>query len=405
MKSVNQIRLDFPLLRQKVYGKRLVYFDNAATTQKPQSVLDAVNDVYIKYNANIHRGVHALSDMASEAYEAARETVRTFINASGKQEIVFTSGTTASINTVAFSFGERYVRPGDEIIVSHLEHHANIVPWQMMCSRKNAVLRVIPIDENGQIVMEEYLKLLNERTKLVAVAQASNALGVVVPVQKIIEAAHNNGVPVLIDGAQGIQHGIVDVRKMNCDFYVFSGHKIYGPAGIGVLYGREKYLEELPPFLGGGDMVDNVTFEKTTYNELPFKFEAGTTNYPAAIGLAKALDYVTTLGREEIAFAEKELLTYASKRLSDIGNIKIFGNGDEKIPIISFMIGNIHQYDAGMILDKMGIAVRTGTHCAQPVMDHFGIDGTVRASICFYNTQEEVDILASGIEKVIEMFA
>jgi len=405
VKSLNDIRSDFPLLSRKVYGRQLVYFDNGATTQKPQCVIDAMNDVYINYNANIHRGVHALSDMASEAYESARETVRAFINASGKQEIIFTPGTTASINTVAFSFGERYIKPGDEIIVSHLEHHANIVPWQMMCHRKRALLRVIPIDDNGEVIMDEYLKLLTERTKLVAVTQVSNALGVVLPIRKIIDAAHDNGVPVLVDGAQGIQHGIVDVRKMECDFYVFSGHKIYGPAGTGVLYGREKFLDELPPYQGGGDMVDRVTFEKTTYNELPFKFEAGTTNYPAAIGLAKALDYVTGLGRNEIAVAEKDLLNYANKKLMEIDGLKIYGKSDDKIPVLSFLIGNIHQYDAGMILDKMGIAVRTGTHCAQPVMDHFGIDGTIRASMCFYNTREEVDILVHGLEKVIEMFS
>lgn len=405
MKSINEIRSDFPLLSRKVYGKQLVYFDNGATTQKPQCVIDAMNDVYLNYNANIHRGVHILSDTASEAYESARETVRAFINASGKQEIIFTPGTTASINTVAFSFGERYISQGDEIIVSRLEHHANIVPWQMMCQRKGAVLKVIPIDENGEVIFDEYIKLLTERTKLVAVTQASNALGVVLPVRKIIDAAHDNGVPVLVDGAQGIQHGIVDVRKMNCDFYVFSGHKIYGPAGIGVLYGREKFLDELPPYQGGGDMVDKVTFEKTTYNELPFKFEAGTTNFPAAIGMAKALDYVTELGRKEIAVAEKDLLDYAGKKLSEIHDIRIFGKSDEKISILSFLLGNIHQYDAGMILDKMGIAVRTGTHCAQPVMDHFGIDGTIRASMCFYNTREEIDILVQGLEKVIEMFS
>jgi len=405
VKSIQEIRSDFPILSREVYGRKLVYFDNSATTQKPQVVIDSMNDVYLNYNANIHRGVHALSDLASEAYESARETVRSFINAAGKQEIIFTAGTTSSINAVAFSFGERYIRAGDEVIISNLEHHANIVPWQMMCQRKKAVLRVIPVDDEGHIIFEEYLKLLNERTKIVAVTQVSNALGTVLPVKKIIDAAHGNGIPVLVDGAQGIQHGIVDVRKMDCDFYVFSGHKIYGPAGIGILYGREKYLEELPPYQGGGDMVDRVTFEKTTYNELPFKFEAGTMNYPAAIGLAKALGYVSETGRKEIESREKELLGYATRRLSAIEAVKIYGRSGEKIPVISFLIGNIHQYDAGMILDKMGIAVRTGTHCAQPVMDHFGIDGTIRASLCFYNTEEEVDILAQGIEKVIEMFA
>jgi cysteine desulfurase/selenocysteine lyase len=343
--------------------------------------------------------------MSSEAYEKAREKVKSFINADKREEIVFTSGTTGSINGIAFSFGEQYIKPGDEIILSHLEHHANIVPWQMMCERKGAVLRVIPINENGEIILEEYYKLLSPNTRLVSVTQASNALGTVLPVKEIITAAHAVNVPVLIDGAQGIQHGIVDVNAMDCDFYVFSGHKIYGPAGIGVLYGKEKWLSGLAPFQGGGDMVDKVTFEKTTYNELPFKFEAGTMNYPAAIGLGSALDYVVSIGRESIAAREKELLTYATEKLSAIKGLKIYGNSENKISTISFLLKDIHQYDTGMILDKMGIAVRTGTHCAQPVMDHYGIDGTVRASFCFYNTKEEIDVLADGIEKVKSMFA
>jgi cysteine desulfurase/selenocysteine lyase len=404
VKDINEIRADFPLLSQKVYGKQLVYFDNGATTQKPKSVIDAVADVYLRYNANIHRGVHALSDMSSAAFESARETVRSFINAPKREEIVFTSGATGSINTIAFSFGERYIRPGDEIIISQLEHHANIVPWQMMCERKGAVLRVIPVDDNGEIIFKEYLKMISQKTKLVSVSQVSNALGIVLPVRKIIEAAHSADIPVLIDGAQGIQHGKVDVKKMDCDFYVFSGHKIYGPAGIGVIYGKEKYLDELPPYQGGGDMVDKVTFEKTTYNELPYKFEAGTMNYPGAIGLGKALEYVESIGRDDIAGSERALLNYATEKLAGIKGVKIYGNSDNKISIISFLIENIHQYDAGMILDKMGIAVRTGTHCAQPIMDRFGVDGTIRASMCFYNTKEEIDILAVGIYKVIEMF-
>jgi cysteine desulfurase / selenocysteine lyase len=405
VKDISEIRADFPILSRKVYDKSLVYFDNGATTQKPQCVLDSVNDVYTKYNGNIHRGVHFLSDMSSEAYENAREKVKTFISAGKKEEVIFTSGTTGSINGIAFSFGERFIKPGDEIIVSHLEHHANIVPWQMMCERKGAVLKIIPINDSGEIILEEYLKLLSSRTRLVSVTQISNALGTVLPVNEIIAAAHSFNVPVLIDGAQGIQHGIVDMIKMDCDFYVFSGHKIYGPTGIGVLYGKEKWLAELPPFQGGGDMVDKVTFEKTTYNELPFKFEAGTMNYPGAIGLASALDYVTDIGREDIEKREKELLSYATERLSGIKGLKIFGNSDKKIPTISFLLKDIHQYDTGMILDKMGIAVRTGTHCAQPLMDYYGIDGTVRASLCFYNTKEEIDILAAGIEKVKNMFA
>ncbi len=405
MKDISDIRADFPILSRKVYDKPLVYFDNGATTQKPQCVIDAVDEVYCSYNGNIHRGVHFLSDMSSEAYEKARETVREFINAGKREEIIFTSGTTGSINGIAFSFGERYIKPGDEIILSRLEHHANIVPWQMMSQRKGAVLRVIPINDKGELILEEYYKLLSPRTKLVSVTQASNALGTILPLNEIIDAAHKAGVPVMIDGAQGIQHGIVDVKALDCDFYAFSGHKIYGPAGIGVLYGKEKWLSELDPFQGGGDMVDKVTFEKTTYNELPFKFEAGTMNYPAAIGLATALDYVTGIGRENIEAREQELLSYATQRLSAIENLKIFGTSEKKISTISFHINNIHQYDTGMILDKMGIAVRTGTHCAQPVMDRYGIDGTVRASLCFYNTKEEIDTLAAGIEKVKRMFA
>ncbi len=405
MKSINDIRSDFPLLRQKVYGRDLVYFDNGATTQKPQCVLDTLNEVYLNYNANSHSGVHFLSDTASEKCESAKANVTNYIHAARQEEILFTHGTTASINTVAFAFGERYVRPGDEIIISSLEHHANIVPWQMMCERKKAHLKVIPVDDNGELILSEYYKLLSDRTRLVAVSQVSNALGNILPVNAIITAAHNANIPVLVDGAQGIQHGIVDVKKMDCDFYVFSGHKIYGPAGIGVLYGKEKYLDELPPYMGGGDMVEKVTFGKTTYNELPFKFEAGTTNFPAAIGLGTALKYIEETGRNEIATYEKELLNYATKKLTEIPGLRIFGTSAEKVSLISFLLDGIHQYDAGMVLDKLGIAVRTGTHCAQPVMDRFGIEGTVRASMCFYNTFEEIDRLAEGIVKVTEMFS
>jgi len=405
LKDISEIRADFPILNRRVYNKPLIYFDNGATTQKPLCVLDAERDVYTTHNGNVHRGVHALSDMTSEAYENAREKVRTFINAGRKEEIVFTSGTTGSINSIAFSFGERYVKPGDEILISTLEHHANIVPWQMLCQRKGAHLKVIPINDNGEILHDEYLKLLSLKTRIVAVTQVSNALGTIVPVKEIIEAAHSRNIPVLIDGAQGVQHGIVDVTSLGCDFYVFSGHKIYGPTGIGVMYGREKWLSELPPYQGGGDMVEKVTFEKTTYNTFPYKFEAGTMNYAGAISLGKALDYVSDLGREEIAGREKTLLEYATKRLSGIKGLKIYGNSEHKIPTISFLLSDIHQYDTGMILDKLGIAVRTGTHCAQPVMDRFGIEGTVRASMCFYNTTDEIDALGTGIEKVISMFS
>jgi cysteine desulfurase / selenocysteine lyase len=404
VKSIEEIRSDFPILSRKVYGKPLVYFDNGATTQKPQCVLDAVNEVYTGYNANIHRGVHLLSDLSSEAYENAREKVRSFINAGKREEVIFTSGTTGSINALAFSFGEKYIKQGDEIIISHLEHHANIVPWQMMCERKGAVLKVIPINESGEIILDGFYSLLSPRTRLIAVSQASNALGTILPVTDIIAAAHSKDIPVLIDGAQGIQHGLVDVKAMDCDFYAFSGHKIYGPAGIGVLYGKEKWLIEMSPYQGGGDMVDKVTFEKTTYNELPFKFEAGTMNYPAAIGLGRALDYVSDIGRENIKEREKELLLYATERLSAIRKLRILGNSVNKISTVSFLINDIHPYDTGMILDKMGIAVRTGNHCAQPVMNRFDIEGTVRASLCFYNTMEEIDSLVTGIEKVISMF-
>lgn len=405
LKDISQIRADFPILGKKVYNKPLVYFDNGATTQKPQCVLDAVREVYTSYNGNIHRGVHAMSDLTSEAYENAREKVRSFINAARREEIIFTSGTTGSINSVAFSFGERFISPGDEIIISNLEHHANIVPWQMMCQRKGASLRIIPVDDNGEILLDEFIKLISSKTRLVSVSQASNALGVILPVKEIIQIAHTANIPVLVDGAQGIQHGVVDVSSIDCDFYVFSGHKIYGPTGIGVLYGKEKWLEELPPYQGGGDMVEKVTFEKTTYNELPFKFEAGTMNYAGAIGLARAIDYVTDTGREEIASREKMLLDYATGRLSEISSLRIYGNSKNKISTISFLLNGIHQYDTGTILDKMGIAVRTGTHCAQPVMDRFGIEGTVRVSMCFYNTREEIDTLGTGIEKVISMFS
>ncbi len=404
MIDVDRIRSDFPILSEKVYGKDLVYLDNGATTQKPRIVADTLTEVLTRYNANIHRGVHRLSDIASEEYEKARETVRAFINAGSTDEIIFNSGTTAAINNIAFSFGERFVNEGDEIVISALEHHANIVPWQMLCERRGAKLKIIPMDDNGVLDLKAYKELLNGSTKIVAVTQASNALGVITPLNEIIAGAHSNDIPVLVDGAQGIQHGVVDVREMDCDFYVFSGHKIYGPTGIGVLYGKRKYLDLMPPWQGGGDMVKSVTFEKTTYNELPFKFEAGTTNFPGAIGLAAALNYISGTGREAIAEREAMLLEYATTKLKEIEGIRIYGDVENKISVISFLIDGIHQYDAGMVLDKMGIAVRTGTHCAQPVMDRFGIDGTIRASFCFYNTTREADLLADGVRRVKEMF-
>lgn len=404
-KSIEEIRADFPILSEKVYGKPLIYLDNGATTQKPLQVINKVSKVYRTANANVHRGVHYLSDLVSEQYEEARETVRQYINAAKKEEVVFTAGTTASINAVAFSYGEQFVKEGDEIIVSGMEHHANIVPWQMMCERKRAILKVIPFSDEGVLDMAEYRKLITSRTRMVAVTHASNVLGTINPVKEITLEAHRYGIPVLVDGAQSIQHGIVDVQDIDCDFFVFSGHKIYGPTGIGVLYGKEKWLDAMPPYQGGGDMVDKVTFEKTTYNVLPFKFEAGTTNYPGAIGLAAALDYVNSIGRMAIAERERLLLQIATKELSVIEGVRIYGTAPEKVSVLSFLPGEVHQYDAGTILDKMGIAVRTGTHCAQPVMDRYGISGTVRASIAFYNTEDEMRALARGLRQVMDMFA
>lgn len=401
--DIIKIRSDFPILGSSVYGKPLVYLDNGATTQKPLSVINITREAYLNFNSNIHRGVHALSDMASEKYEAARSTVRRFINASKNEEVIFSSGTTGSINAIAFSFGERYIGRGDEVIVSELEHHANIVPWQMMCERKGASLKVIPVRDDGTLDLEKFENLINDRTRIVAVAHVSNALGTINPVDKIVSIAHDHGVPVMIDGAQGIQHGGVDVQHTDCDFYVFSGHKVYGPTGIGVMYAKEKYLLEMPPYQGGGDMVDRVSFEKTTYNDLPFKFEAGTTDFVGAIGLAAALDYLKETGIDQIIRREKELLDYTTIKLLSIPGLKIYGTAPYKISIVSFLLENIHMYDAGMILDKMGIAVRTGTQCAQPLMTRFGIDGVIRASLSFYNTFEEVDALVEGITRVKEM--
>lgn len=401
---VDDIRKDFPILSEKIYDKPLIYLDNGATTQKPSVVIETVRMLQEKKNSSIHRGIHYLSERMTEAYEEARETVRAFINARDTSEIVFTHGTTSSVNAVAFSFGEKYITSGDEVIISEMEHHSNIVPWQMMCDRKGAVLRVIPFDDNGVLDMQAYHALLNERTKIVAVNHASNSLGTVNPVKEIIRMAHVADVPVLIDGAQSVQHGPVNVQEIDADFFVFSGHKIFGPTGIGVLYGKEKYLEDMPPYQGGGDMVDCVTLAKTTYNELPYKFEAGTMNYTGAIGMAKALEYVRDIGIEKILSYEERLLRYATERLESIDGLVIYGKAPEKISVLSFLLKEVHPYDAGMILDKMGIAVRTGTHCTQPVMEHFGIGGTIRASMVFYNTMEEIDALVKGLERVKKMF-
>jgi len=402
---IDRIRNDFPILRQKIYNKPLIYLDNGATTHKPAVVIETIKELQESHNSSIHRGIHFLSEQMTGRYEAARETVREFINASSSNEIIFTSGATGSINAVAFSVGEKYVTAGDEILISEMEHHSNIVPWQMLCQRKGAQLKIIPFDQNGELLLDQLDNLLTEKTKIVALTHASNSLGTINPVKEVIRRAHAKNIPVMLDGAQMVQHGKVDVKELDCDFYAFSSHKIFGPTGSGVLYGKESLLEDLPPYQGGGDMVDQVTFESTSYNALPFKFEAGTANYIGAIGLAKAIDYLKEVGISEIGLYEKELIDYTKQKLDGIEGLKIYGNAKNRISVFSFLLGNIHTYDAGMILDKMGIAVRTGTHCTQPVMDHFGISGTIRASMVFYNTREEVDRLAEGIEQTIKMLS
>lgn len=402
--NVNEIRASFPILSQQVYGKPLVYFDNGATTQKPKVVLDTIEHFYNGINANIHRGVHKLSEESTSAYEAARETVREFINARSTKEIIFTSGATASINLVAFAFGEAFVKAGDEVIVSEMEHHSNIVPWQMLCERKGAILKVLPFDDNGELIFSKLDELITSKTRILALTHVSNSLGTVNPIKKIIARAHASGVKVLVDGAQGIKHGVVDVTSLDADFYVFSGHKIYGPTGIGVVYGKEELLNALPPWQGGGDMISTVSFEKTVYNELPFKFEAGTANYIGAAALATALKFYKSVGIQAATDYETELLHYATQRLQEVEGLRIIGNAAHKASIISFVLDGIHPYDTGMILDKMGIAVRTGTHCTEPVMAHFGITGTVRASLAFYNTKDEVDKLVDGVLRVKQMF-
>ncbi len=402
--DIHKIRSDFPILGENVYDKPLVYLDNGATTQKPNVVIDTLREVYALKNSSIHRGIHFLSELMTEAYEEARDTVREFINAISTTEIIFTHGATSAINAVAFSFGEKFVKKGDEILISEMEHHSNIVPWQMLCERKGASLKVIPFDNNGELIMEEYRRLLSDKTRIVAVTYASNSLGTVNPVKEITRLAHERSVPVLIDGAQIVQHGKVDVQDIGCDFFVFSGHKIFGPTGIGILYGREEMLEQLPPYQGGGDMVDCVKMEKTTYNELPYKFEAGTMHYTGAIGLGRALKYVTAIGIGNITAYELDLLQYTRQKLGEIEGLRSYGSAAVKINVFSFLLEGIHPYDAGMVLDKLGIAVRTGTHCTQPVMDHFEVSGTIRASMVLYNTYEEVDMLVYGLNRVIKMF-
>jgi cysteine desulfurase/selenocysteine lyase len=402
--DVERIRKDFPILQQEVHGKPLVYLDNAATTQKPQPVLDTLQAYYTADNANVHRGVHLLSERATEAYEAARVRIQRFLNAAHSREIIFVRGTTEGINLVAQTYGRRTAGSGDEILITALEHHSNIVPWQMLCEDRGAALRVVPIGDSGEVDLEAYDQLLNDRTRLVAVAHVSNALGTVVPVGHMIEVAHRRGVPVLVDGAQAVAHMSVDVQAMDCDFYVFSGHKTLGPTGIGALYGKTELLERMPPFHGGGDMIKSVSFEKTVYNDLPYKFEAGTPDIAGAIGLGAALDYLEAIGRDRAAAYEHELLAYGTERLSSCPGVRLIGTARQKAGVLSFVVEGVHAHDVGTILDREGIAVRAGHHCAMPVMARFGVPATTRASLAFYNTREELDALVSGLEKVREIF-
>ena len=403
--DVNKIREDFPILSRSVYGKPLVYLDNGATTQKPRCVVESITDEYYSVNANVHRGVHFLSQQATNLHEASRETVRRFINARSISEIVFTRGTTESINLVASSFADSQMKEGDEVIVSVLEHHSNIVSWQLQAARKGIVLKVIPMNNRGELLLDEYKKLFSEKTKLVSVAHVSNVLGTINPVKDMIAFAHSQGVSVLVDGAQSIPHMKVDVQDLDADFYVFSGHKVYGPTGIGVLYGKEAWLDKLPPYQGGGEMIKNVSFEKTTFNELPFKFEAGTPDYIGSTALAKALDYVSAIGMDNIFAYEHDLTQYAMSRLKEIPGMRILGEAEQKGGVVSFLVGDIHHFDMGTLLDRLGIAVRTGHHCAEPLMHRLGIEGTVRASLGLYNTKEEIDTLVEGVLRVSKMFA
>lgn len=404
MYDVEKIRADFPILQRKVYGRPLVYLDNSATTQKPHQVVDALVNEYYSVNANVHRGVHFLSQQATELHEASRETVRRFLNARSASEIVFTRGTTESINLIASCFGEAVLKAGDEVIVSEMEHHSNIVPWQLLQERKGIRLRVIPITDAGELRLDEYERLFNERTRMVSITQVSNVLGTVNPVKEMVATAHAHGVPVLVDGAQSAPHFTVDVQDIDCDFFAFSGHKVYGPTGIGVLYGKEAWLDRLPPYMGGGEMIRNVSFEKTTFNDLPFKFEAGTPDYVASTGLACALDYVTALGMDAIYAHEQELVHYALEQMRAIPGMRIIGEAAHRDAVISFLVGDIHHLDMGTLLDRLGIAVRTGHHCAEPLMHRMGVEGTVRASFALYNTKEEVDALVAGIDRVRKMF-
>jgi cysteine desulfurase/selenocysteine lyase len=403
MKTIAEIRNDFPILNAKVRGKELVYLDNGATAQKPAMVIDAINTYYKDYNSNIHRGVHHLSQVATTAYEEAREKLRGFINAPKLEEVIFTEGTTESINIVASCFGRNFLNKGDEVIISAMEHHSNIVPWQMICDEREAVLKVIPINNKGELLMDEYKKLLSDKTKLVAVIHISNTLGTINPVKEIIDLAHQNGALVLLDGAQAVPHIKVDVQDLGCDFYAFSGHKMFGPTGVGILYGKSEYLNDMPPYQGGGDMIKEVTFEKTTYNCLPHKFEAGTPNIVGGIGLGVAVDYMQEVGVDLIHNREEELLAYATEKLIKLEGVRIIGEAEHKAGVLSFVIEGAHPFDVGTLLDQLGVAVRTGHHCTQPLMDIFKIPGTIRASFAFYNTKEEVDKLISGLERALSM--
>ena len=404
MYDINKVREDFPILSREVYGKPLVYLDNAATTQKPLCVLDAMREEYLNVNANVHRGVHYLSQQATDLHEAAREKVRQFINAEKTEEIVFTRGTTEAINLVASSFCELQMKEGDEVLVSEMEHHSNIVSWQLQAMKRGIVVKHLPITDKGELCLDSLESLISDKTKIISIAHVSNVLGTVNPVEEIIKTAHAHGIPVLVDGAQSAPHFKVDVQAMDCDFFAFSGHKMYGPTGIGVLYGKEEWLEKLPPYQGGGEMIDKVTWEKTTFERLPFKFEAGTPDYIATHGLATAIDYLNCVGLDSVKAHEAELTRYCMEQLRTIDGLRIFGEAEHKDAVVSFLVGDIHHLDMGTLLDRLGIAVRTGHHCAQPLMDRLGISGTVRASFALYNTKEEIDVLVNGIRRVSQMF-
>lgn len=404
MFDVTKIREDFPILSRKVYDRPLVYLDNGATTQKPLCVLDAMREEYLNVNANVHRGVHYLSQQATDLHEQAREKVRKFINAGSVNEIIFTRGTTESLNLVVSSFCDGFMSEGDEVIVSVMEHHSNIVPWQLQAARKGISLRVIPMNDKGELLLDEYEKLFTERTKIVSVTHVSNVLGTVNPVKEIVRIAHEHGVPVMVDGAQSTPHFAVDVQDIDCDFFAFSGHKMYGPTGVGMIYGKEDWLDRMPPYQGGGEMIESVSFEKTVFEHLPFKFEAGTPDYVATHGLATAIDYISSIGIDNISRHEQELTRYCMERMQEIDGIRLFGTANDKDAVVSFLVGDIHHLDMGTLLDRLGIAVRTGHHCAQPLMIRLGIQGTVRASFAMYNTKEEIDVLVEGIKRVSKMF-